>query len=144
MSAETTSTVAGYRIALGGLPTFDEIAVLRSAAGWDTDTASRWEEVLASALAVATARDRDDTLVGMGVLSGSVRHAVLCDLDVHPQHRRRGIGTALVELRLVEARRLGCRYLYVALSDDNPFAARYRTAGLVAPAFTGELRPGPR
>jgi GNAT superfamily N-acetyltransferase len=135
----TSEVAGGYTIGTVSRPTYPEIAELRTANGWDTDTEPRWREILDTALAVATARHTDGTLVGMGVLSGSVRHAVLCDLDVHPDHRHRGIGRALVQARLDAAATLGCRYLYVSLSADNPFRDLYAAAGVTTNALCGEL-----
>lgn len=73
------------------------------------------------------------------MLTGSLRHAVFCDMVVHPEHRRRGLAAALVEARFVVAAELGCRYAYVGLSDENPHGALYAAGGVDAPAFSGEL-----
>ena len=138
--------VAGYlvRAEPGTTPTVAEVRALRAAAGWDDDTEQRWQACLGTALVVATARTTDGTLVGMGVLTGSPRHAVFCDLVVHPEHRRRGLAGALVEARLATAAQLGCRYAYVGLSDENPHEPLYTAGGIDAPAFSGELTSWPQ
>lgn len=40
-------------------------------------------------------------------------HAVLLDAAVHPDHQRRGIGTALVRAAAREAARADCTWLHV-------------------------------
>jgi ribosomal protein S18 acetylase RimI-like enzyme len=63
---------------------------------------------------------------------------------VHPEHRRRGIGRALVEHSLGEARRLGFDALMVNLVfESNPARRLYEDLGFevvgrVPEAFDGE------
>lgn len=58
----------------------------------------------------------------------------LYELSVHPGHRHRGIGTALVKELAALARRRGCYGMWVLTEAVNPIAlATYRAAGASAP-----------
>lgn len=58
---------------------------------------------------------------------------MLYELGVDEAFRRRGVGRALVRALVDEARRLGCRTVWVLTEPDNdPALATYRAAG-----FTG-------
>jgi ribosomal protein S18 acetylase RimI-like enzyme len=62
-------------------------------------------------------------------LRDNVGVAVL-DLAVHPDHRRRGVGTALVRALAVLAREHGCHGMWVGVdAGDEPALATYRRAG---------------
>ncbi|MFE6820612.1 GNAT family N-acetyltransferase [Streptomyces sp. NPDC057677] len=54
----------------------------------------------------------------------------LYELSVDEAHRRRGVGRALTEALLAEARGRGCRGVWVGVDTDNdPALATYRSAG---------------
>ncbi|MFF5763364.1 GNAT family N-acetyltransferase [Streptomyces tanashiensis] len=56
----------------------------------------------------------------------------LYELSVDESHRRRGIGRALTEALLAEARERGCYGAWVGVDTDNaPALATYRSAGSV-------------
>ncbi|MFJ2933918.1 GNAT family N-acetyltransferase [Streptomyces sp. NPDC087219] len=56
----------------------------------------------------------------------------LYELSVDEGHRRRGVGRALTEALLAEARERGCRGAWVGVDTDNdPALATYRSAGSV-------------
>jgi ribosomal protein S18 acetylase RimI-like enzyme len=58
----------------------------------------------------------------------------LYELGVHPDHRRRGVGRALVEALAELARRNGCYGMWVGTELENGAAlATYRAAGAVGP-----------
>jgi ribosomal protein S18 acetylase RimI-like enzyme len=58
----------------------------------------------------------------------------LYELSVHPEHRNRGIGRALVGALAEVARDRGCYGMWVATEPDNAAAlATYRAAGAGAP-----------
>jgi len=64
-------------------------------------------------------------------------HAFLLDTAVHPEFRRRGIGTSLVRCAAEEARELGARWLHV---DYEPkYAEFYRRCGF-RPTSAGLIR----
>ena len=56
----------------------------------------KWEQILANSCSVISAWDNDE-LVGLARgISDEVRYAQVLDILVHPDYRRRGIGTELV------------------------------------------------
>ena len=58
----------------------------------------------------------------------------LYELSVHPNHRNRGVGRALVGALADLARRRGCYGMWVATEPDNAAAlATYRAAGAAPP-----------
>ena len=58
----------------------------------------------------------------------------LYELSVGEEHRRRGIGTALVNALAALARERGCHSMWVGTEDDNEAAlATYRAAGAGPP-----------
>ena len=58
----------------------------------------------------------------------------LYELSVHPDHRRRGVGRALVEALAELARRNGCYGMWVGTERENAAAlATYRAAGAAGP-----------
>jgi ribosomal protein S18 acetylase RimI-like enzyme len=58
----------------------------------------------------------------------------LYELSVHPAHRKRGMGTALVAALAELARARGCYGMWVGTEPDNaPALATYRAAGAGAP-----------
>jgi GNAT superfamily N-acetyltransferase len=58
----------------------------------------------------------------------------LYELSVHPDHRRRGVGTALVKALADLARDRGCYGMWVGTESDNVAAlATYRAAGAAPP-----------
>ena len=67
----------------------------------------------------------------------------LYELSVHPAHRNRGVGRALVGALLALARECGCHGMWVGVEPGNDAAfATYRAAGAgePAPAFVLEWR----
>jgi aminoglycoside 3-N-acetyltransferase I len=72
----------------------------------------------------------------------------LYELSVHPTHRNRGVGRALVGALADLARGLGCYGMWVATEADNAAAlATYRSAGAAPPeasvTLTWEFEPRP-
>lgn len=59
--------------------------------------------------------------IGFALLSRVDWHAHLDELDVHPDHGRRGIGTALVEAACAWARERGLPRMTLATMRDVPF-----------------------
>jgi ribosomal protein S18 acetylase RimI-like enzyme len=58
----------------------------------------------------------------------------LYELSVHPDHRRRGVGTALVRALSALARAQGCHGMWVGIEPGNDAAlATYRAAGADEP-----------
>jgi GNAT superfamily N-acetyltransferase len=107
----------------------EEVMRLRESVGWQTDLAKRWTSVLASNLAVISVRDSNDMLVGMACLAGNVRHAVVCDLVVSPDHQHKGIGEAIMAQLEEATSRLGVWYVYAELAPTNPFREKMIASG---------------
>jgi GNAT superfamily N-acetyltransferase len=62
----------------------------------------------------------DGELVGFtNVIWDGLVHAWLQDVMVSPSQQRTGIGQAMVELAVEEARRAGCEWLHVDFDDDD-------------------------
>lgn len=106
-----------------------EIITLRESVGWSGDSERRWQECIDQSLAVIGVRDRDSRLVGMACITGNIRHAVLCDLAVHPDHQRLGIGAAIMSELLKTTDSLGIMYVYAELANTNPFRDKMMAAG---------------
>ncbi|MCA1806520.1 MAG: GNAT family N-acetyltransferase [Actinobacteria bacterium] len=109
-----------------------EIIQLRKSVGWSGDSEENWQKCIDQSGVIVGVRDKDQELVGMGRITADPRHAVLCDLVVHPGHQQKGIGTALVTERMHKAEELGIPYLYTELASDNPLRAKYKDIGFVA------------
>jgi len=76
------------------------------------------------------ATDEDDRVVGFAMLGEVGGHAHLWELDVHPDHGRRGIGRALLEHACQAAAEEGYRRIALTTFVDVPWNAPfYRRAG---------------
>jgi ribosomal protein S18 acetylase RimI-like enzyme len=65
----------------------------------------------------------------------------LTNLRVHPAHRGRGVGTALIEAAEERARGRGFSLLGISVADDNPEAARlYARLGFADSGLRRESR----
>jgi ribosomal protein S18 acetylase RimI-like enzyme len=82
-------------------------------ASWPGASSRDWRPVLQHSLATICAY-RGELLIGFVHVAwdGGV-HAFLLDPTVHPNHRRRGIGTELVRRAVGAARARGCAWLHV-------------------------------
>ena len=98
-----------------------EIIALRESVNWRGDTAERWQQCIDQSLTIIGVRDAESNLVGMACIAGNVRHAVLCDLVVHPHCQHQGIGGAIMSELLRSASELHISYLYAELAKTNPF-----------------------
>lgn len=110
----------------------DEIIALRESINWKGDTLERWQRCIDQSIAIIGVRDSDSHLVGMACITGNVRHAVLCDLVVHPVHQQKGIGAAIMSELLKTVDRIGVSYLYAELADTNPFRDSMLQSGFQA------------
>jgi len=108
-----------------------EIIALRESVNWKSDTAERWWQCIDQSLAVIGVRDAAGALVGMACLTGNVRHAVICDLAVSPNHHRRGIGAAIMNELLKTVHDHGVLYVYAELAKTNPFREQMIQSGFL-------------
>jgi N-acetylglutamate synthase-like GNAT family acetyltransferase len=106
-----------------------EIIALRESVNWKGDTIDRWQECIDQSLVIVGVRNPESKLVGMACIAGNVRHAVLCDLAVHPTNQNQGIGAAIMSELLKAANDLGISYLYAELADTNPFRNQMLQSG---------------
>lgn len=108
--------------------TAQEIMALRSKIGWATEGRAVWQQCISQSPAVVGVR-KNNRLVGIGFLTGSIRHAILCDLTVAPEFQNRGIGTAILYKRLIIANELNIRYIYTDLAKTNSLRSKYIKLG---------------
>ncbi len=78
--------------------------------------------------------DADARPVGYGLLQFVVGLALLAQLDVHPGHGRKGLGTALITRIVEAARERGAEFLYLTtfthVAWNAPFYAKLGFAEL--------------
>ncbi len=116
----TTSEIFSWR----GEVADEEVVALvdsyggRSEPGW-------WDRVRPHSLGWVTARTDGSLLGFVNVAWDGGDHAFLLDTKVHPAHRRRGIGTRLVRLAIVEAKRAGCEWIEVDFDDAEGLGSFY-------------------
>jgi GNAT superfamily N-acetyltransferase len=102
------------------LPTVEQFRSLRAAAGMSTRSREAVERGLPNSLfgVVAVHEERGD-VVGMARVvgdDGTVFH--VCDMAVHPDHQRRGLGTRLMESVLDYVEETAPPEAYVNLMAD--------------------------
>jgi len=74
--------------------------------------------------------ERDDRIVGYGILSAAAGEAHILNLCVDPDYQRRGIGRCLLHWLIVVSGRLGAERLILEVRQSNQRAASiYRAAG---------------
>ncbi len=109
-----------------------EVINLRTTCQWGAERRiEAWRQAIDTSLAVVGVRIESD-LVGVGFLSGNTRHAFLSDLTVHPEHRSRGIGRAIVARRLNLASSMGPNgipYIYAEILASNTLSDYYVQLG---------------
>ncbi|HXR12799.1 MAG TPA: GNAT family N-acetyltransferase [Gaiellaceae bacterium] len=97
-----------------------------------------WDRIRPHSLGWGTARDRDGVLVGfVNVAWDGGDHAFLIDTKVRPDHQRRGVGTELVRIAALQARRAGCEWMEVDFDDE--LASFYLDACGFVPTSAGLL-----
>lgn len=109
--------------------TTQEIMTLRGKIGWAVENQAIWQRCISQSLAVVGVCDKNNRLIGIGFLTGSIRHAILCDFAVVPEFQNKGIGTAILYKRLIIANELNVRYIYTDLAKTNPLRSKYIKLG---------------
>lgn len=109
-----------------------EIMSLRGRVGLAVEDETVWRQCVDRSLVTVGVRNEAGLLVGIGFLTGSARHAVLCDFVVDPDFQDQGIGTAILYKRLETANELKIRYIYAELSKANLLRPKYIKFGFKA------------
>ncbi len=105
----------------------------KSEPGW-------WYRIRPHSLGWVTAHLADGTPIGfVNVAWDGGDHAFLIDTKVRPEHQRRGIGTELVRLAALQAKRAGCEWMEVDLEDEERLARFYFGACGFHPTHAGLL-----
>ena len=92
---------------------------------WPEEIISRWHERFVVAL-------EGETLLGYAVLSSILDEGSLDNIAVGPEHRRRGIGEALLMEVIRRSREQGLAVLYLEVRASNaPAIALYEKHGFV-------------
>ncbi len=119
----------GYHFVERNALAVEDVMALRESVGWGDDDRQRWNDCFEQSLCIVGVATESNQLVGVGFVAGNARHAVFCDLCVHPKHRGRGLALSLFQWRLDWIRRHGIPYLYTSLSAQNPLRRAYDEAG---------------
>lgn len=120
------------------LPLIDTELNALFAAAWPSHAPRAFGPVLARSLAWCAARDLGGDLIGYVNVAWDGRdHAFLLDPTVHPAHRRRGLGLALVRAAARLAAAAGVEWLHV---DYEPHLAPFYVAAGFRPTAAGLLR----
>jgi len=97
----------------------DELNALHAEAFGHEVLADRWvEQVERWSLGWVTAHDDDGLVAFVNVPWDGLVHAFIIDPIVAGRARRRGIGTALINMATEEARAAGCEWLHVDFEDE--------------------------
>jgi GNAT superfamily N-acetyltransferase len=104
-----------------------------SAPGW-------WDRIRPHSLGWATAHLASGQPVGfVNVAWDGGDHAFLIDTKVRPEYQRRGIGTELVRLAALHAKRAGCEWMEVDFEDEERLAPFYLESCGFRPTNAGLL-----
>lgn len=108
---------------------------LRREVGWEP-LGARAAPFLRGLFASAAAFDGRSPVAWLGIVSDGAQHAFLVDVMVAPDHRRRGVGSALVCFACERVRGLGIPLLHV---DFVPELARFYERCGFEPGLAGVL-----
>jgi N-acetylglutamate synthase-like GNAT family acetyltransferase len=120
-----------YEVSLDRYIDPTEIQTLRASVEWGTDEIEVWQTTLETALAVASVRQNQE-LIGIGFLVGSPRHAVLCDVTVHPKAQKEGVGGNIVDALVGQAEDQQIKYVTLTFNEQSPWLEKfYRKHGFL-------------
>lgn len=91
----------------------DEVLNQLFSAAWPDHVARGFANVLSRSLVWIGAYAREQLIGFVNVAWDGGAHAFLLDTTVHPDHRRRGVGTALVRRAIAAAREGGVEWIHV-------------------------------
>lgn len=109
-----------------GFPNDKELNALFQAA-WENHQPVRFQRTLRTCLVHLTAHAGNRLIGFVKVATDGDKHAFLLDPTVHPDFRREGLGTRLVEAATEAARQHGAQYLHVDF--DPHLESFYRDCG---------------
>lgn len=66
---------------------------------------------------------------------GLPRHGRIVTIGVHPEHRRSGVASRLVEALLASFRKMGLPFVHCLARPGDPLGEFFRTLGFKAPGF---------
>lgn len=72
-----------------------------------------------------------NTFAGYSLWIPEQNYAELCTIHVRPEHRRSGVGMALLEAYALDAARYGFTQLRLSVRHDNPAKLMYEKAGFI-------------
>lgn len=101
-----------------------EVVKLRTDSGWEGNL-EEWQRCLTQNLATVSARDGHGTLIGIGFISGSIRHAQIVDLVVHPDHRQIGLGEKILEELIAYAKTEKIKYLGLTYDKNSAWLKEF-------------------
>jgi N-acetylglutamate synthase-like GNAT family acetyltransferase len=114
-----------YQIFRGKPVKQEEIEYLRLAVGWDK-MEGKYDQILQNLYTHYTVRMSGKLVGFLSVLSDGIADAFLIDLMVHPDFRKRGIGTELVKRAIKDLRFEGIKCIQVTFcQDDEPFFKKF-------------------
>ena len=114
-----------YKIIKNGKVTAEEIKKLRTEVGWD-NIEGQCQRALEKAYSRYIVRNEGGLIAYLSVISDGVADAFLVDLMVHPDFRRKGIGTTMTRQAIIDLKdKVQC--VHVTFNpEDEPF---YRHVG---------------
>lgn len=95
----------------------EEIESLRTIAGWDK-MEGKYALILPKLYTYYSVRIENELVGFLSILSDGVGDAFLLDLMVHPDHQRKGIGTALVKEAIHDIKSAGVKCIQVTFNPD--------------------------
>lgn len=135
----------GYRF-VDEVPTVEQHHALAVAVAWEGSF--RWEAMgasLAGSVCGVVALGTDDQAVAMGrVVGDGAFYFYLQDIAVHPDHRRQGLGRAVLRRLLAQVEERAGGDCFVGLFSTPEAVELYRSAGFGTETMTGMwqvLRP---
>ena len=98
-----------------------EIESLRLAVGWDK-MEGKYQQILKNVYTYYTVHVKDELVGFISVLSDGVADALLFDLMVHPDHRKKGVGSELVKTAVRDLKSEEIKFIQtVFCKKDEPF-----------------------
>jgi GNAT superfamily N-acetyltransferase len=104
---------------------------------WPEHLATDFAPLLQRALVYVCAYQQEELIGFVKIISDGGIHGFLLDPTIHPQHRRKGLGSILVNRAVAEAKRRGLEWIHV---DYEPHLQSFYAACGFRPSAAGVLR----